>query len=56
MLQSKGVDVLVTEGRICQFYDAPYYYYDFMFKTDLNQFKNIDIKEVKTSLTEGKEE
>ncbi|MBA0676987.1 hypothetical protein Goari_018417, partial [Gossypium aridum] len=51
-----GVDVLVTPGRIFQYFDAPYYYCDFLFRTDLYQFKNIDMDEVVMSLAEGREE
>ncbi|MBA0638053.1 hypothetical protein Godav_025451 [Gossypium davidsonii] len=28
----RGVHVLVTERSICQFYDAPYYYCDYLYK------------------------
>ncbi|KAH1031192.1 hypothetical protein J1N35_043366, partial [Gossypium stocksii] len=52
----RRVDVLVMIGRIFQFYDAPYYYHDLMFKVNLNQFKNVDMEERLRSLTEGKEE
>ncbi|MBA0816028.1 hypothetical protein Gohar_000735, partial [Gossypium harknessii] len=28
---------------ICQIYDLPYYYRDYLCKTDLNEFRNIEI-------------
>ncbi|MBA0816382.1 hypothetical protein Gohar_001049, partial [Gossypium harknessii] len=51
----RGANVLVTERRIYQFYDSPYYYHDYMYKTDLKEFKNFDIKEILRILMEGKE-
>ncbi|MBA0727521.1 hypothetical protein Golax_000502, partial [Gossypium laxum] len=50
----RGVNVLVTERSICQFYDAPYHYHDYLYKTDLKEFKNVDIKETLIFLIEGK--
>ncbi|MBA0738353.1 hypothetical protein Gogos_011721 [Gossypium gossypioides] len=41
-----GVNVLVTERSIYQFYDAPYYYHDYLYKTDLKEFKNEDMEEI----------
>ncbi|MFQ6667929.1 hypothetical protein Gotur_033778, partial [Gossypium turneri] len=49
------VNVLVIERSICQFYDALYYYLDYLYKTDLNELKNIDTKEILRILMEGKE-
>ncbi|MBA0816027.1 hypothetical protein Gohar_000735, partial [Gossypium harknessii] len=40
---------------ICQIYDLPYYYRDYLCKTDLNEFRNIDTEEILRFLTEGKE-
>ncbi|MBA0874172.1 hypothetical protein Goshw_012910 [Gossypium schwendimanii] len=40
---------------ICQIYDFPYYYHDYLCKTDLNEFRNIDTEEILRFLTEGKE-
>ncbi|MBA0792963.1 hypothetical protein Gohar_017408, partial [Gossypium harknessii] len=51
----KGFNVLVTERCIYKFYDALYYYYDYVYKTDLNEFRNVDMKEILKFLTEGKE-
>ncbi|MBA0573471.1 hypothetical protein Golob_000743, partial [Gossypium lobatum] len=44
--QNRGVHVLVTERSICQFYDAPYYYPEYLYKTDLKEFKNVDTEEI----------
>ncbi|MBA0820611.1 hypothetical protein Gohar_028027 [Gossypium harknessii] len=35
----RRVNIPVTEMSICHFYDASYYYYDYLYKTDLNEFK-----------------
>ncbi|MBA0624804.1 hypothetical protein Godav_010092 [Gossypium davidsonii] len=51
----KRVNVPVTEMSIFQIYDAPYYYRYYLYKTDLKEFKNIDIEEILRFLTEGKE-
>ncbi|MFQ6663062.1 hypothetical protein Gotur_030714 [Gossypium turneri] len=51
----KGVNVPVTEMDICQIYDVPYYYCDYLYKTDLKEFRNIDTEEMLRFLTEGKE-
>ncbi|MBA0739480.1 hypothetical protein Gogos_012748 [Gossypium gossypioides] len=51
----KGVNVPVTEMSIWQFYDLSYYYRDYPYKTDLKEFKNIDIEEIFIFLREGKE-
>ncbi|MFQ6663063.1 hypothetical protein Gotur_030714 [Gossypium turneri] len=40
---------------ICQIYDVPYYYCDYLYKTDLKEFRNIDTEEMLRFLTEGKE-
>lgn len=50
----RGIDVLVTPRVICQYYDAPYYFYDFLFKIDLCQFESINMEEV-IVLTKGRE-
>ncbi|MBA0796490.1 hypothetical protein Gohar_007253, partial [Gossypium harknessii] len=50
----RGVNILVTEMSICQIYDTPYYYRDYLYKTDLKEFRNIDTKEILRFLTEGK--
>ncbi|MBA0575895.1 hypothetical protein Golob_027837 [Gossypium lobatum] len=42
IVKVRGVNVLMTEMSICQFYDAPYYYQDYLYKTDLKELKNID--------------
>ncbi|MBA0755347.1 hypothetical protein Gogos_020352 [Gossypium gossypioides] len=42
----KGVNVSMTEMSICKFYDASYYYHDYLYKTDLKEFKNIDTEEI----------
>ncbi|MBA0857080.1 hypothetical protein Goshw_007156, partial [Gossypium schwendimanii] len=51
----RGVNVSVTEMSIFQIYDAPYYYRNYPYKTDLKGFKNIDTKEVLRFLMVGKE-
>ncbi|MBA0751687.1 hypothetical protein Gogos_000594, partial [Gossypium gossypioides] len=51
----RGVNVLVTERSIYQFYDAPYDYCDYQYKIDLKEFKNVNMKEILRFLTEGKE-
>ncbi|MBA0650214.1 hypothetical protein Goklo_017662 [Gossypium klotzschianum] len=52
---SYGVNVSVTEMSSCQFYDAPYYYRNYLYKTNLKEFKYIDTEEILRFLTEGKE-
>ncbi|MBA0804516.1 hypothetical protein Gohar_004098, partial [Gossypium harknessii] len=54
-IKVSGVNVLVIERSICEFYDAPYYYHDYLYKTDLKELKNIDTKEILRILMEGKE-
>ncbi|MBA0575783.1 hypothetical protein Golob_024797, partial [Gossypium lobatum] len=51
----RGVNVLVTERSISHFYNAPYYYRDYLYKTDLKEFENIDTEEILRFLMEGKE-
>ncbi|MBA0700964.1 hypothetical protein Goari_026891 [Gossypium aridum] len=51
----RGVNVPVTEMSICQFYDVPYYYRDYLYKIDLKEFKNIDMEEILRFLIERKE-
>ncbi|MBA0556190.1 hypothetical protein Golob_026315, partial [Gossypium lobatum] len=53
--QVKGVKVSMTEMSICKFYDALYYYHDYLYKIDLKEFKNIDTEEILRFLTKGKE-
>ncbi|MBA0839007.1 hypothetical protein Goarm_004782 [Gossypium armourianum] len=50
-----GVNILVTKRSICQFYDAPYYYRDYLYRTDLKEFRNIDMEEILRFLMDGKE-
>ncbi|MBA0839037.1 hypothetical protein Goarm_004809 [Gossypium armourianum] len=50
----RGVNVLVTETSICQIYDAPYYYRDYIYQKNLKEFKNIDTNEVLIFLMTGK--
>ncbi|MBA0820543.1 hypothetical protein Gohar_019662 [Gossypium harknessii] len=38
----RGVNVPVTEMGIFQIYDAPYYYRDYLYKTYLKEFRNIN--------------
>ncbi|MBA0839230.1 hypothetical protein Goarm_004980, partial [Gossypium armourianum] len=54
-MKVRGVNVPVTEMSIFQFYDAPYYYRDYLYKTDLKELKYIDTEEILRFLTEGKE-
>ncbi|MBA0791417.1 hypothetical protein Gohar_015996 [Gossypium harknessii] len=42
----RGINVPVTKMGICQFYDAPYYYRNYLYKKDLNESKNIDTEEI----------
>ncbi|MBA0747489.1 hypothetical protein Gogos_004401, partial [Gossypium gossypioides] len=51
----RGVNVLVTKQSICKFYDAPYYFHDYLYKIDLKEFKNIDTEEILRFFMEGKE-
>ncbi|MBA0820425.1 hypothetical protein Gohar_021787 [Gossypium harknessii] len=39
LVKVRGVNVLITKISICEFYDAPYYYHNYLYKTDLNEFK-----------------
>nr|KJB19699.1 hypothetical protein B456_003G115700 [Gossypium raimondii] len=41
----KGFNVLVTDRSIFQFYDTSYYYRDYLYKIDLKEFKNVNMKE-----------
>ncbi|MBA0646394.1 hypothetical protein Goklo_014365, partial [Gossypium klotzschianum] len=50
----RGVNVLVTEMSIFRIYDTPYYYRDYLYKTDLKEFRNIDAEELLRFLTKGK--
>ncbi|MBA0696462.1 hypothetical protein Goari_003013, partial [Gossypium aridum] len=50
----RGVNVLITKMSICQIYDAPYYYHDYLYKIDLKEFENIDTEEILRFLMEGK--
>ncbi|MBA0748010.1 hypothetical protein Gogos_004867 [Gossypium gossypioides] len=43
------------EMGICQIYDTPYYYCDYLYKTDSKEFRNLDSKEVLRFQMEGKE-
>lgn len=54
-IQSYRVNVLVIERSICQFYDAPYYYHDYLYKKYLKEFKNVDTEEILRFLTDKKE-
>ncbi|MBA0701796.1 hypothetical protein Goari_022574 [Gossypium aridum] len=51
----REVNVPITEMVICQIYDVPYYYCDYLYKTDLKKFSNIDTDEILRFLMEGKE-
>ncbi|MBA0666323.1 hypothetical protein Goklo_002745 [Gossypium klotzschianum] len=42
----RRVNILVTERSICQFHDALYYYRNYLYKTDLKEFKTIDREEI----------
>ncbi|KAG8497101.1 hypothetical protein CXB51_008309 [Gossypium anomalum] len=43
------------EMGVCQIYDAPYYYRDYLYKTNFKEFRNIDTEEVLRFLMLGKE-
>ncbi|MBA0734296.1 hypothetical protein Gogos_018226, partial [Gossypium gossypioides] len=51
----RGINVLITKMNICQFYNAPYYYRDSLYKIDLKEFKNVDAEEILRFSMEGKE-
>ncbi|MBA0832876.1 hypothetical protein Goarm_017233, partial [Gossypium armourianum] len=51
----RGINVSVTEMSIFQFYDAPYYYRDYLYKTNLNEFKNIGTEKILRFSIEGQE-
>ncbi|MBA0678097.1 hypothetical protein Goari_019459 [Gossypium aridum] len=40
---------------IFQIYDVSYYYYDYLYKTNVKEFRNIDMEEILRFLIEGKE-
>ncbi|MBA0812847.1 hypothetical protein Gohar_026780 [Gossypium harknessii] len=50
-----GFNVPVTKMSICQIYDTPYYYRNYLYKTNLKEFRNIDIEEVLRFLMARKE-
>ncbi|MBA0859530.1 hypothetical protein Goshw_007842, partial [Gossypium schwendimanii] len=43
-VKAREVNVMLIEMSICQIYDAPYYYRDYLYKTHLKEFKNINTK------------
>ncbi|MBA0694345.1 hypothetical protein Goari_004656 [Gossypium aridum] len=45
-VKARGINVPVTEMGICQFCDAPYYYCDYLYKTYMKEFKNIEMEEI----------
>ncbi|MBA0746780.1 hypothetical protein Gogos_009269 [Gossypium gossypioides] len=51
----REVNVSITEMVICQIYDVPYYYCDYLYKTYLKKFSNIDTNEILRFLMEVKE-
>ncbi|MBA0618489.1 hypothetical protein Godav_027828 [Gossypium davidsonii] len=51
----RGVNVLVTTMSIFQIYDAPYNYWNYLYKTNLKEFRNIDTEEILRFLKKGKE-
>ncbi|MBA0759656.1 hypothetical protein Gotri_022508 [Gossypium trilobum] len=51
----RGINVPVTKMSICQFYDAPYYYRHYLYKTDLKELKNVDTEEILRILMDRKE-
>ncbi|MBA0550914.1 hypothetical protein Golob_021822 [Gossypium lobatum] len=55
LVKVRGVNVLVTEISIYQIYDAPYYNRNYLYKTYLKEFRNIDTEEILRFLMEGKE-
>ncbi|MBA0809388.1 hypothetical protein Gohar_025047 [Gossypium harknessii] len=50
----REVNVPITEMVICQIYDVPYYC-DYLYKTNLKKFSNIDTDEILRFLMEWKE-
>ncbi|MBA0754759.1 hypothetical protein Gogos_019965 [Gossypium gossypioides] len=55
LVKVRGVNGLITKMSIYECYDVPYYYRNYLYKTDLNEFKNIDMEEILQFLTEWKE-
>ncbi|MBA0747612.1 hypothetical protein Gogos_004513, partial [Gossypium gossypioides] len=55
VVKVRGVNISVTKRSICQFYDAPYYYRDYLYRIDLKEFRNIDMEEILQFLMDGKE-
>ncbi|MBA0770433.1 hypothetical protein Gotri_019070 [Gossypium trilobum] len=51
----RGVNVPVTTMSIFQIYDAPYNYCNYLYKTNLKEFRNIDTEEILRFLMKGKE-
>ncbi|MBA0794204.1 hypothetical protein Gohar_018554 [Gossypium harknessii] len=51
----KGLNVPVTDMGIFQIYDVSYYYYDYLYKTNLKEFRNIDMEEILRYLIKRKE-
>ncbi|MBA0777634.1 hypothetical protein Gotri_005630 [Gossypium trilobum] len=55
VVKVRGVNISVTKRSICQIYDAPYYYRDYLYRTDLMEFRNINMEEILQFLMDGKE-
>ncbi|MBA0670709.1 hypothetical protein Goklo_029767 [Gossypium klotzschianum] len=52
----RGKEVHITHREICEFYNAPYYKYDFLNNIDLTCFKDIDMDKIVNYLTNNRGE
>ncbi|KAH1064100.1 hypothetical protein J1N35_029087, partial [Gossypium stocksii] len=50
----KGKKVHVIPWEICEFYNAPYYEFEFVENSDLEYFRNINMYNIINYLTEDK--
>ncbi|MBA0687175.1 hypothetical protein Goari_014730 [Gossypium aridum] len=51
----RRINVSLIEMSIFQFYDAPYYYRNYLYKTNLKEFKNIGTEKILRFSMEGQE-
>ncbi|MBA0787372.1 hypothetical protein Gotri_027386 [Gossypium trilobum] len=49
----RGKEVGITTRIICDFYNAPYYEKDFIDKTDIEYFQDIDMENIINILKAG---
>ncbi|MBA0788449.1 hypothetical protein Gotri_027499, partial [Gossypium trilobum] len=50
------VNVFVTPRETCEFYNAPYYEFDFVEESDLEYFMDINMDSIINYLTKGRDE